>query len=589
MALNFTKNKKFKFLAVVGVCVVIGFFTYCRVARADTSEMLTLIFGTPLNILAGFLSAVLGIVGSALDWVLSATALKLVKDNEVINIGWTVVRDLVNMFFILILLVVAFAKVLGISKYRENIVIIRLVVAALLINFSKVICGFFIDVSNLLTMFFVKGVQGGSIGENLANALKIQNLFSSGLSVGAFGSVQSGKISTTSVMITLIFVNVMLAVAAVVFLMLTIMLLVRMVYLWVLVMLSPAAWFGWILSGNLNFGDWWNKFWKNIVIAPAAAFYIYLATQIVSTDLASKMQANMPGNIMWSSFSNNLNMILQYGIVVALLVLAYSSAKAGGGMVASWAGKGFEKGKDKALGFAKRLPMEGIKAMGRAAPGGKTAFELAKKIPVAGGIPRALARKQQADVKKQKEALKNFPIDDLEFELSQMPVGEAGMRKRAAILELLAEKGKLDDKHKGFVKRMGAYGGNIGSVFSARPDWIPELKEYGKGDETIQKTIQGIPQSKISSLSTDSLKNNDVKKAIKYSLISGKWGSGHLSNLAKSDNKKLAEELKNMIKSMPPLEVDSLDPAMKKYLSSPGGQSFVGVNIPDELQEGRRR
>ena len=56
---------------------------------------------------------------------------------EAVKVGWTVVRDVANMFFIVGLLVISFGTVFRIQEYRYNNLLSRLIIMAVLINFSK--------------------------------------------------------------------------------------------------------------------------------------------------------------------------------------------------------------------------------------------------------------------------------------------------------------------------------------------------------------------------------------------------------------------------------------------------------------------
>src|SRR3989344_5831535 len=80
-------------------------------------------------------------------------------DADIVTIGWTTLRDLSNMFFVLILLIIAISTILKWQQvnYKQNLR--RLILMALLINFSKTIVIFFIDFSQVITLTFVSAVK----------------------------------------------------------------------------------------------------------------------------------------------------------------------------------------------------------------------------------------------------------------------------------------------------------------------------------------------------------------------------------------------------------------------------------------------
>ena len=86
--------------------------------------------------------------------------------------GWSIVRDVANMFFILILLLIAFSTMLGIEKYDYKKHLSKLLIAAVVINFSATICGLLIDLSQVVMLTFVNGFKEAA-GGNFVEALQI--------------------------------------------------------------------------------------------------------------------------------------------------------------------------------------------------------------------------------------------------------------------------------------------------------------------------------------------------------------------------------------------------------------------------------
>jgi len=68
--------------------------------------------------------------------------------------AWAVIRDLSNMFFILVLLYIAIKMILGLGGAEAQKMIARVVVVALVINFSLFFSKVIIDSSNILALIF---------------------------------------------------------------------------------------------------------------------------------------------------------------------------------------------------------------------------------------------------------------------------------------------------------------------------------------------------------------------------------------------------------------------------------------------------
>lgn len=85
-------------------------------------------------------------------------------ETEAVNDAWILIRDFVNMFFIFFLLFTSFAKLIGkenkLAKGNASKQVVSILLAAFLINFSKVICGVIIDFSQIVMLQFTNSFVG---------------------------------------------------------------------------------------------------------------------------------------------------------------------------------------------------------------------------------------------------------------------------------------------------------------------------------------------------------------------------------------------------------------------------------------------
>src|SRR3989344_1484808 len=79
---------------------------------------------------------------------------------SIVYVGWTYVRDFVNMFFILILIVLGFATILRIESYNYRHILVELILMAVLVNFSLVIARIIVQVADLLQFAFLSRDEG---------------------------------------------------------------------------------------------------------------------------------------------------------------------------------------------------------------------------------------------------------------------------------------------------------------------------------------------------------------------------------------------------------------------------------------------
>ncbi len=320
-----------------------------------------ILFGKPFDILSIALAKILAFISSAiftiLGWLvdLSAQVFDFVVnpgDNSplteftkapIVQTGWKISRDVANMFFSLILVIIAFATILKIESYGAKNLIKNIVIAALLINFSLVIGGVIIDFSQVLTSYFFNAA-GGSTGvtEKIMKSISPDNLYSppnlgqiSERLATIYGQTNEGKDNSSGisqflkVATNLIFGTILLLLIAFVFFAGAILLIIRLIVLWFLLILAPLAWLAYILPATgSQYHTWWSKFFKQAFFAPAFAFFIYLSISVLANGPIIKSNAT-------TGF--NAGFVINYIIVIGLLFGSLLAAQQMGAYGASGA------------------------------------------------------------------------------------------------------------------------------------------------------------------------------------------------------------------------------------------------------------
>jgi|GEM_PF-3151283 len=200
---------------------------------------------------------------------------------KAIDTVWKAMRDLSNMFFIVVLLIVAVGTMLRIEKYNYKQLLPKLLIMAVLINFSRTIAGFFIDISQVIMLTFFDSINNDGAGAGTGN---FQLLFAIGwdqlqLSAAAFWSFFDTSIEGPMLVVAAQIMSFMYLVTGTT-MMFTIlgMLVFRIVALWVLIMFSPLAFFlSTFPQGEEYSGMWWKQFSSNVIIGPVLAFFLWLA------------------------------------------------------------------------------------------------------------------------------------------------------------------------------------------------------------------------------------------------------------------------------------------------------------------------
>jgi len=195
-----------------------------------------------------------------------------------VEVGWVLVRDLGNIFLVVSLLVIAIATIIGIESYEWKKMLTKFVMAAVLVNFSRQICAFIIDAAQVVSMTFVNGVASVITG-NIVAAFNLTSVWKMSPSVGdTTETLDLTKQLATNVM-SLVFA-IVLAVTLGVYCMIF---LARMVTLWILITLSPLAFFLSVLPQTQKWASqWWSEFIQNVIMGPIIMFFFWLSLVTIS-------------------------------------------------------------------------------------------------------------------------------------------------------------------------------------------------------------------------------------------------------------------------------------------------------------------
>ena len=186
------------------VLVASPLFAADSASTAGTGNVTPTMFDWLKNFIASFfnlLSAGVGIILIFLFQILISLAqYNSFISSPAVTTGWVIVRDICNMFFILILLVIAFATILRLEGYNWKKDLPRLLIYAVLINFSRTICGLIIDFSQVIMLTFVNAfAQNGA--NNLTYIFQVDkysslNNVASGTGSDFFTKVLVGSIAS---------------------------------------------------------------------------------------------------------------------------------------------------------------------------------------------------------------------------------------------------------------------------------------------------------------------------------------------------------------------------------------------------------
>lgn len=311
---------------------------------------------------------------------------------EIVYTGWTITRDIVNMFFILGLIIIAGANILRIETYMMKNLLPKLVIIALIINFSYLACGLIIDASQIIANYFVSQIKTSTdpnatpdVGLAILSTLKASKALSP---TTATAEGQSVTITTTDVELTTalntLFSAVIIGVAGFVLLIGAILLFLRVGALWLLIILAPFAWFFSVFPALKSHADkWWSELLKWAFFAPIYTFFIYLILRISQETLKiAGGSPNAMSGIALTEMMSNLDLFFYYVFLVVLLLGAPMVAMSMG-IKAAGTATTIAKG---ALKGAVGIPLKLKKAASTMAP----PAWMEKHVPIAAKVMRGI-------------------------------------------------------------------------------------------------------------------------------------------------------------------------------------------------------
>jgi hypothetical protein len=334
--------------------------------------------------------------------IISVTLNGTVFKQDFVPTAWGVVRDLSNIFFILILLYIAVKIILDMGGHEAKQMIAKVVVIALLINFSMFFTQVIIDASNVLALVFYnkvsvttkvagqtgerpyasvggeKDVAGGRVAAFDPTTTLKQDFFTEvKKNYGPSGEQLSPSPTVPwGTLLALILIAGLIMCFAIYALMVTgLSFLGRLIELWVLIIFSPFAFMSStvpLLSGveYLGWSSWFKRLLKVSFMAPIFMFFLYFIFMLIDSNVFTTL---IPRSVGESTPATVIKMILGVVmptlLILTLLLKATEIAKKSSGVF----GEGVMTAAKVATGLALGVATGGAALVGRNTLGWSTA------------------------------------------------------------------------------------------------------------------------------------------------------------------------------------------------------------------------
>lgn len=318
---------------------------------------------------------------------------KNITSSSAVKAGFPVVLSIANLGFVAVIIIIAIATIIRWERYGMKQILSKLIIAAVLVNFSLTIAGSILNIADSFTTYFVDQISPSEQGfhdfaKSFAAAFQPQQLFifkpeeaedpgkaiksanfKKGTTTGDFTIFLSAYASLFGSLIALAAILITMATLIVLFI-------IRYVYLSILLIIMPFAWLAWVIPNLQNhWTNWWNTFLRWTFFAPIVVLFLWIAIMTGSAFVENSegvsqinegviIKNSTENNDVWDSigqilggpltavFVNLLKTTVLIGLMVGGMIAANSMSIAGA-QYALGAIKGAAKG---ALGVAAKLP-----------------------------------------------------------------------------------------------------------------------------------------------------------------------------------------------------------------------------------------
>jgi len=615
-----TKAQKFLFwLSFIAISLFLPFGTVKAIPGLD-------ILIAPFVFLAYLVTAIVvlipvswGLLALAqifLNWASNPALVGGITTNDFVMEGWGIVRDFSNLFFILIVVAIGIATALRIKQYEVKKTLPRLIVVAILINFSPVICGVIIDISNILMSYFMTaGAAGfgdalnlaGSAGSFLGDSLRS--------ALGNWSEIWRGVLFVK--LIVLIGFNLF---AAFVLTLLGVLFILRNLFLWLLVILSPLAFISAVLPSTKKIiFNWWSKnFLQWTFIGVGASFFIYLSQLMLYLGTKTLMGGNVPATAVTEFGGRTITNIMVLTVPFIFLVIGYSvtitMAPMGASAVMNAAKKTTSWTKGKGSSFAKNRFKEGLQKV-RENPGVEKARKKMEdwsktKSPTGWkkytGVPTYIASVKRKVGKNVAKAMGSEGMGKLEGEIEKSVENVSvdgiialfrdtkSLVKKLAYLNSLAKNNKLDDaidagldpEEMKPIMKFAQEQHMEKDIFSASPHLAKKFIKHTTGQTTQQDYddfIKKIKPSRVKNMSDRAISDPDTADAIVRT-----WNEKNFGNLLREGGPEAMDKIEDSVirlagaggltgtalKAVTNPWLQANNPALFKYKNGTGGGFF---------------
>lgn len=249
------------------------------------------------------------------------TDIKVVDTSSGTYKAWEIMRNIANIAFVIVFLIIIYSQLtnMGISNYGLKKLFPRLIVAAILVNASFIICQLAVDLSNILG-YGVKSLFDG-IGAQVTTSTGGLNADVNGKGFDGWKSIAAVVLVGASGVIVYSALGSLVAIlltSLVVILVIFLLLIIRQMLIILLVVVAPLAFVAYLLPNTEQFFKKWQKLFMTLLLLFPIIGVVFGASSLASTILQTT----------YTDSENSIQQIVAAGVLIIPLIVIPGLLKA---------------------------------------------------------------------------------------------------------------------------------------------------------------------------------------------------------------------------------------------------------------------
>jgi hypothetical protein len=338
-----TLTKKITIGCMLGL-LIFSFFATPLVAHAEdanddcellSSDFLKCVVGGVLDAIKGLFGWLATLIAEGIRWFLTYST--TLMSMPAVRAGFNVCLSIVNVLFVMALIIMAFQMILGFGGHETKSMLTKVIISALIVNFSFLIAGLLLDVSNVFTDFFISPVTGGGF----ANALGLNKISCIGGQIDASGacSISLSDMNFFLFVVLKLFQVIMTGLVLVIVIAVFGTVVVRTIMVAGLLMVMPLVWGLRVFPGLSEYSNqWWSNFMKwGVTVLPTMTFFLWLALQTANKlgDLPATPSFGAESNANAGMLKGIFDIVIQLVIMGGIMIFGLKVSQHAGGISAS--------------------------------------------------------------------------------------------------------------------------------------------------------------------------------------------------------------------------------------------------------------